>query len=99
MPQRKQPMCLEDLALRECTDIYCRIFEDWMNTLYSADQIVEEAHSLADCHISGECREMEEEISILPPALLRVLSPRLAAEYVKFLSRPQLRTASTVKKD
>jgi hypothetical protein len=64
-----------------------------MNTLYSAHQSGDEAYSLA------ECCEMEEEISILPPTLLRVLSPRLAAEYVKFLSRSQLSIASTMKKD
>jgi hypothetical protein len=70
-----------------------------MNTLYSAHQIGEGTYSLAECRISDECRVMEEEISILPPALLRVLSPRSAAEYVKFLSRSQLNTASIVKKD
>jgi hypothetical protein len=33
-----------------------------MNTLYSAHQSSDEAYSLAECRVSGECREMEEEI-------------------------------------
>jgi hypothetical protein len=67
-----------------------------MNTLYSARQSDEEAHSLAECHFSEECHEMEEEISTFPPALLRVLSPRLAAELLQDLIDPLI-TDITVK--
>jgi hypothetical protein len=70
-----------------------------MNTLYNAHQSGDEAYSLAVRRVSGECREMEEEISILPPDLLRVLSPRLAAEYVECLSGSQLTTTSNVEQD
>jgi hypothetical protein len=99
MPPRKQPMRLEDLAWRMRIDIYRQRFEDWMNTLYSAHQSGDEAYSLAERRIADECRELEDEISTLPPSLLRVLSPGLAAEYVKVLSRLQLRSGCTVDKD
>jgi hypothetical protein len=98
MPPRKQPMRLEDLALRKCIDIYRRRCEGWLNVLYSAHQSDDEAYSLAECRISGECREMKEEISTLPPALLRVLSPRLAKEFVKSLSRSAFSTVATQEK-
>jgi hypothetical protein len=99
MPPRKQPMRLEVLALRKCIDIYRPRFENWMNSLYSAHQSGEEACSLAERRFSVECREMEDEILTLAPALLRVLSPRLASEYDKFFSRPQWRTPSNMEKD
>jgi hypothetical protein len=69
-----------------------------LNVLYSAHQSDDEAYSLAERRISGECREMKEEISTLPPGVLRVLSPRLATEFAKLLSRRQFKAASTVYK-
>jgi hypothetical protein len=86
MPPRKQPMRLEDLALRKCIDIYRRRCEDWLNALYSAHQSGEEAYSLALRHASDEYHKMKYEISTLPPTLLRVLSPGLATEVVELLS-------------
>jgi hypothetical protein len=66
-----------------------------MNTLYSARLSDDEEYSLAERRISGECREMQDEISTLPPGVLRVLSPRLAKEFVKSLSRSSFPIVAT----
>jgi hypothetical protein len=81
MPQLKQPMRLEEMGIRLHINKYCGKCEKWMQELREAIPRV-----MKTCEVvSRECREMEEEISKLPPWILKLLSPTLAKKFVKLI--------------
>jgi hypothetical protein len=85
MPQRKQPRRLEEACIRlqinKCRG-KCR---KWIQKLLKAMNRDEAAcKDVFDTVMEG-CRQMEEEISKLPPGILKLLSPRLANEFAKLI--------------
>jgi hypothetical protein len=91
MPQLKQPMRLEEMTIRGFYNRYVGKCQKWMQVLSEADKRNDWANVLS------ECRPMEDEISKLPPAILRWLSPRLAKKFQKLIRAYGYENSSSLK--
>jgi hypothetical protein len=80
MPQLKQPMRLQDMVIRLYITKYCGKWEKWMEELFNFD-----FYEFVVRSVFNECREMEDEISMMPPGILKLLSPRLAEKIAKLM--------------
>jgi hypothetical protein len=87
MPQLKQPMRLEEMTIRGFYNRYVGNCQKWMQVLGEADER----------NVLRECRQMEDEISKLPPAILKWLSPRLAKKFVKLIRAYDNENLSTLR--
>jgi hypothetical protein len=85
MPQLKQPMRPEEMGIREHCNKYCDKCEKWMQDLLEAMKRDKDTYMVVFDTVMKECREMEEEISKLPPEILKLLSPRLAKKFAKLI--------------
>jgi hypothetical protein len=78
MPQLKQPMRLEEACIWLHILKYRGKCEKWLHDLHVAAKGDKDAYVVAFDTVMEECREMKEEISTLPPKILKLLSPSLA---------------------
>jgi hypothetical protein len=80
MPQLKQPLRLVEACIRLLINTCCDKCKEWMQVLFQA------AYNVAFDTVMEGCRQRKEEISKLPPGILKLLSPRLANEFVKLIN-------------
>jgi hypothetical protein len=85
MPQRKQPVRLEDLAIRLCADRYIGMCERWMGDLTAVKRKGEKPCMSVLERVMNECREVESELSTIPPGLLKLLNPLLVAKFIELI--------------
>jgi hypothetical protein len=85
MPQLKQPTRLEEMGIRLHINKYCGKCKEWMEELVDAMKIDYLAYELVVRSIFNECREMGDEISNLPPGILKLLSYRLAKQTARLI--------------
>jgi hypothetical protein len=83
MPQRKQPVRLEDLAFRQCSNKYSRSCDRWISDLTAAIRKGEKAYVSVSERVLNECRALEKELSTTPTGILKFLSPSLVANFLE----------------
>jgi hypothetical protein len=86
MPQLKQPMALEEICVRLHINKYCGKCEKWLQDLLEAKKRDKYTYKVVFDNVMKECREMAEEISKLPPGILKLLSPRLPKKFAKLIN-------------
>jgi hypothetical protein len=94
MPQPKQSMRLEEMGISLYIAKYSGKWEKWMEELFKAKARDNDSYVVVVRSVFNECREMEDEISMLPPGILKLLSPRLAEKIAKSMCTYGNRTGS-----
>jgi hypothetical protein len=96
MPELKQPMRLEEMGIRLHINKYCGKCRERMQEFTEAITRGGDAYEVVVKTVVKECREMGNEISMLPPGILKIMSPRLVNKFAKLIFTYGYRTGRLV---
>jgi hypothetical protein len=81
MPQLKKPLTLQDATAKVYGEIYCCQGQRWLANLFQAVENRRGGYLLTANTALDECRQMADEILMIAPGILKLLSPRLALQF------------------